>query len=1253
MKELYALLACMAFVPAVKAQYSSAQPIHRAPFQYLGNELPLFVDLDGDGLPEVLLHSEGQGLAFMRGLGNGKFGPVEWIDIGYDGYLFGRVVSDDLDGDGDSDIVLTNWEGPLRLLMNMGSADFMVVELPNPVTSSYAAIPSIADMDGDGDQDIVLVEYETQTGNAYLIPNLGAGNWGAAAVAATMPNGCDQFHLADVDGDAYPDIIFAEQNVYQPMVAINTGNGVCGAPQVIPGSGTERRLDDVSDADGDGDADILLNPITPDDQLVLLRNDGTGTFSTEILINTWDATASGRFADLDGDGDLDIVADSYINNTNDQWLVNDGNGVFGTMLAMPSGVYGTMTADVDGDQLIDLFSISDQLLAWRNQGAAVFGPMEVIIGSASDATGMSVADFNGDGHVDVMVKKGNGPFLHVNLGNGQFAPQSATGLDSRYTSTTLDPTDLDGDGDLDVVLDRLDSIRVALNDGTGRFTIAQVIPYLPTTYNYQVLLADLNGDHIADLVRRRLTDEWDVQLNDGTGNFGASILSPASAATYPIICMDMDGDGDLDLMDYDTNLGITMNWYANDGFGNFSAGGTVPVDNGLLYSNTVANADLDGNGTMDLIYLSGMPELVVQLNAGGGVFGAAQVVVPTNEFITNAILGDADGDGDTDILVAYSEPKMVEWYLNDGVGNFSQGAVLDDTFNDVPKFLATADIDGDGREDAVVLSGSTDSWENPLVSRIDWYEQFSSAPFAINGTVYMDVDGNGVQDAGDEGLPLLQPISTPIGSVAFTDANGDYSIAADEEAVYQVQFTSPGPLWQLSTPAVLTPSVDAGTPVSNDNDFGLQPVSITTDLLLSAVISSAPCFGEVTHFLSVLNQGTTQPSGTICYTIDPLFTYVSSDPAPTNINGNTLCWAYADLGYFAQVDIVVQLTSPSWTSTGAPLNFTLTATEEDGGGGVVQTFTANEAETVSCPYDPNDKKVEPEGYGDAGAIDIDTEWLDYRIRFQNTGTAPAADVTLTDRLDEAIDIASLQVIGYSHEPTSVSIEEDRKLVIHFTGIQLPDSGANNSGSQGYFRFRVKLMPGAAHGTLIENTALIFFDNNPAVVTNTTSTTLVDCELWAVSITQPQWNLLQATEGDAYQWFIDGTAIDGATGPQIMLTANGEYTVEVTSEFGCVTTSEPFTVLTTDLASAGTLAMGVMPNPFDDHTDILFSERISAGSVLDLLDMNGRIVRSLSVSGTRRVTMDRSDLVEGLYTLRLVTPEGELAMTKLAIVAGPH
>ena len=117
------------------------------------------------------------------------------------------------------------------------------------------------------------------------------------------------------------------------------------------------------------------------------------------------------------------------------------------------------------------------------------------------------------------------------------------------------------------------------------------------------------------------------------------------------------------------------------------------------------------------------------------------------------------------------------------------------------------------------------------------------------------------------------------------------------------------------------------------------------------------------------------------------------------------------------------------------------------------------------------------------------QWLDYVIRFQNTGTDTAFNVVITDQLAANLDASSFQMLEASH-PARIK-RDDRALTFEFLNIQLPDSNVNEPLSHGYIKFRVKPLPTLGDGDMVNNRANIYFDYNAPVVTNTAVTAFSD------------------------------------------------------------------------------------------------------------------------------------------------------------------
>jgi hypothetical protein len=136
-------------------------------------------------------------------------------------------------------------------------------------------------------------------------------------------------------------------------------------------------------------------------------------------------------------------------------------------------------------------------------------------------------------------------------------------------------------------------------------------------------------------------------------------------------------------------------------------------------------------------------------------------------------------------------------------------------------------------------------------------------------------------------------------------------------------------------------------------------------------------------------------------------------------------------------------------------------------------------------YDPNDKRAFPLGFSNNHYITPNTV-LDYQIRFQNTGTDTAFTVIIRDTISEFLDISTIDPGSSSHAYTYF-IHGDNAQVVDFVfnNIQLPDSNVNEAASHGFVQFRIHQKNANPLGTIIENTAGIYFDFNEAVITNTT------------------------------------------------------------------------------------------------------------------------------------------------------------------------
>jgi len=170
---------------------------------------------------------------------------------------------------------------------------------------------------------------------------------------------------------------------------------------------------------------------------------------------------------------------------------------------------------------------------------------------------------------------------------------------------------------------------------------------------------------------------------------------------------------------------------------------------------------------------------------------------------------------------------------------------------------------------------------------------------------------------------------------------------------------------------------------------------------------------------------------------------------------------------------------PGNTPAGTGLNFTTTVYAQ--GEQDLLFNNGSFSTTVLNSYDPNDKQCNLPTYIQPSV----QENLQYTVRFQNDGNYPALNVVVRDTISPNLDINSFKFIKSKHPVIYTINPISREVVFRFSGIQLVPSTTDLEGSQGYFTYTINEMANLPLNSEIKNTAYIFFDFNPAIVTNTT------------------------------------------------------------------------------------------------------------------------------------------------------------------------
>jgi uncharacterized repeat protein (TIGR01451 family) len=239
---------------------------------------------------------------------------------------------------------------------------------------------------------------------------------------------------------------------------------------------------------------------------------------------------------------------------------------------------------------------------------------------------------------------------------------------------------------------------------------------------------------------------------------------------------------------------------------------------------------------------------------------------------------------------------------------------------------------------------------------------------------------------------------------------------------------------------------------------------------------------EFHYSISVRNLTPAASGATsLIFTFDPTLGYLSATPTPSTVSGNTITWNQAQLTAWQQRNYTIRFqVPPNIALLGYELVATASVTTTNTDGNPANNSASN-LRTITGAYDPNDKLA----YTSSGNTDVwlldEDEWIDYTIRFQNTGTDTAFNVVITDTLPSNLDPGSI-IMGASSHTFSWQLRDAGTLKFYYPNIQLPDSNINEPLSHGFVGFRIRPRLPLLPGDEIENIANIYFDYNPPIIT---------------------------------------------------------------------------------------------------------------------------------------------------------------------------
>jgi len=653
-------------------------------------------DLDGDGDTDLVVISQGNDLANHTVdlyLNNGQGSFIHQTAVGGTGPR--KLALADLDNDGDLDLAMTNYwasTNDISVLKNNGNATF-TPETRYTVGFRPSGITA-ADLDGDNDRDLAVARQDGSTLKVHLLLNDGNAGFSLAATLTLSVAASDPVVAsADWDADGDRDLAVAAIGTDQVHILWNTGN-LMFSPQVIYTNGFSSFELRAADTDADGDTDLLsaVGSGPAGAALMLLPNQGNGSFGSPVMIEAGSNPHDVDVADYNRDGRPDLAVANRTTTTGGIHPQRaDGSfaipPIYLTNSPLPLSV---AKADFDGDGDIDVAEGDGEVYppdtgtvkVMLNQGDGSFVLGDTLPSGGGYVRSVFASDLNGDGALDLVWAPDAPPYPFVyalNNGDGTFGPITIQNIQTCGTGQAT-TADVDNDGDQDVLVANNRSgpsafceavsrtVRVALNNGNGTFQADYGVQVFPLPM--MAIGADLNGDGLTDIVAS--SAQVSVALGTGGGQFAPPVIYDARGTE--LAASDLDADGDLDMA---TSDGSTATAYVlrNNGSGQFTQITAYPGEIISGYANGMAIdiGDLDGDGALDLVVSNGSGNNVgVYFGHGDGTFETQQIRYGTHNCLIDLSLADFNGDGLLDIAgpacvgTSFVTPRGITVLLNRG-----------------------------------------------------------------------------------------------------------------------------------------------------------------------------------------------------------------------------------------------------------------------------------------------------------------------------------------------------------------------------------------------------------------------------------------------------------------------------------------------------------------------------------------------------------------------------------------------------------
>jgi hypothetical protein len=528
---------------------------------------------------------------------------------------------------------------------------------------------------------------------------------GVSFTASSYPSvtGARGAVAADLNRDGWPDVATANAVRNSVTVLLNDGAGGFRARAEIA-VGTGPFDIDAGDFDRDGHVDLAVS--TPDSNAIqLLFMNGAGTLRSRLVLAGAGDSRGLRLADVTGDGWLDLIYSVFSRNTVVVLPNNQTGGFFSDIGEYPTGTgpQGVTVADFDHDGEVDVAVANTGstfitfLLGSGDATSTDFTPWNMTVGAGRAQNVLTAADVNGDSWVDLALASTSSNTLSI-------YPNSAHGWSAATTYATgssprgIAAADLDQDGRLDLITANRGSNSVSvLVSAASSFGFEPPRQFAAGGGARAVAAADFDNDGLIDLVTGNEYTASITRLDNTTPRvrpgfsfrretFGGDLNSSGASAVG-----DFNENGRLDVLAGDRVL----------------LDGTTVIDLSPPDRSVVDGdvADVNGDGHQDVVVTvgrydvsTGAAERFWEIYAGNGSggFTAAASVSSGTDFIRQSVLADLDRDGRLDIAAISTTALTLAYQRVPGVFTLETSSMPSGTLK-----LDLADVNHDGLIDVL------------------------------------------------------------------------------------------------------------------------------------------------------------------------------------------------------------------------------------------------------------------------------------------------------------------------------------------------------------------------------------------------------------------------------------------------------------------------------------------------------------------------------------------------------------------------